>query len=127
MTKKAIILSAVCLTIASYAGAESQYLDFMLTRYNIPNGSKLNSCTTCHSQIGGGWPRNAYGDQLQTAGIGGTTQAMTDAFDATDPLDADNDDAANWVELVNGTWPADPTDFVPVDNGTWGRIKALFN
>jgi hypothetical protein len=124
MTKYAIIFAALCLTFASYASAESTYKDYMLTRYNIPTGSKLNSCTTCHSQIGGGWPRNVYGTQLQDAGI---ASDMAAAFDTTDPLDADNDGAANWVELVNGTWPGDPTDFVPVDNSTWGKIKALFN
>lgn len=116
-------LVILCLSIAALvttAHAEGGYLDQMLARYNIPNDSKLNSCSTCH---GGGLSRNAYGQQLETAG------AATDliaAFAATDTLDADNDDARNWVELVNGTWPADPNDFVPVENTTWGRLKALF-
>ena len=127
MTKTVIILGVFCLTIASFASAESEYLDFMLTRYNIPNQSKLNSCTTCHSGVGGSWPRNVYGVQLQNAGIGGSVPAMTSAFDTTDPMDADGDGALNWVELVHSTWPADADDFVPVDDSTWGKIKALYN
>jgi hypothetical protein len=124
MTKTVIILSVFCLAIPVFASAESEFLDFMTARYNIPPASKLNDCSTCHSSIGGSWPRNAYGAQLQTAGI---ADNMTAAFDTTDPMDADNDGALNWVELVNGTWPADPTELVPVDNATWGKIKALFN
>lgn len=123
--KKAAIVFAVCsLAFAFSASAESEYLDFMLGRYNIPTQSKLNSCTTCHSGIGGNWPRNSYGDQLETAGIASN---MAAAYDATDPLNADQDDALNWVELVNGTWPADAGDFVPVDNITWGKLKKMFN
>jgi len=127
MKRIVIIASVFCLTAFSLASARNEYKDFMLARYSIPGTSKLNSCDTCHSQIGGNWTRNVYGDQLETAGIDTNDPAMTAAFDTTDPLDADNDDALNWVELVNGTWPGDPTDFVPVDNATWGKIKALFN
>jgi hypothetical protein len=119
-----IILSVICVISAYSAHAESEYLDFMKARYNIPNTSKLNSCTTCHSGIGGSWPRNSYGSQLETAGV---ASDMASAFDTTDPMNADNDAALNWVELVNGTWPADADDFVPVDAATWGRIKKLFN
>ncbi len=124
MKTNAIILSVVFLLFASLAAAESDYLTAAKARYNIPNGSKLNSCDTCHSVIGGGWDRNSYGDQLETAGSADNISA---AFDATDDLNADNDPALNWVEMVNGTWPADPNDFVPVESATWGKIKKLFH
>jgi hypothetical protein len=124
MKTNAIILSAVFLLFASLAAAKSEYLDAAKVRYNIPNSSKLNDCSTCHAVIGGSWDRNSYGAQLQTAGIKDNIPA---AFDATDDLNADNDPALNWVEMVNGTWPADPNDFVPVESATWGKIKNLFN
>jgi len=127
MKRIVIIASLVCLTVVSFAAAENAYKDFMLTRYSILNTSKLNSCDTCHSQIGGSWDRNVYGVQLENAGIADNDPAMTAAFDTTDPMNADGDAALNWVELVNGTWPADATDSVPVDNETWGKIKALYN
>lgn len=127
MKRIAIIASVLSLTAFSLASARTEYKDFMLARYSIPNTSKLNSCDTCHSQIGGNWTRNVYGDQLETAGIAQNVPDMTAAFDTTDPMNADNDAALNWVELVNGTWPADATDSVPVDNETWGKIKALYN
>ena len=124
MTRQVIVLSAVFMLFASIAAAESDWLNDMKVRYNIPDSSKLNSCTTCHSGLGGSWPRNSYGDQLETAGIASNVQA---AFDATDNLNADGDPAVNWVELVNGTWPADAGDSVPVEATTWGKIKKLFN
>ena len=127
MKRTVIIAGILCLTVVSFAGARNEYKDFMLVRYNILNTSKLNSCDTCHSQIGGNWTRNVYGVQLENAGIDTNTPAMTSAFDTTDPMNADGDAAVNWVELVNGTWPADATDYVPVDNDTWGKIKALYH
>jgi hypothetical protein len=114
----ALIVAAVLNTLAM---AESEYLRAMNSRYNITNGSKLDDCSTCHSGI---WDRNSYGVQLEAAGA---SQDIEAAFAATDTLDADFDGARNWVELVNGTWPSDPNDTVPVDEATWGRIKALFN
>ena len=82
----------------------------------------LANCSTCHGVTLS--IRNLYGAQLETAGIASDIQA---AFDATDDLNADGDAALNWVEMVNGTWPADPNDFVPVGATTWGKIKKLFH
>lgn len=121
MTRILILATALCLSVASFAGAERTWRDYMVTRYNIPQTSKLNTCDTCH---GSGNSLNLYGDQLAQAGIANDVAA---AFDATDDLNADGDPALNWVELVNGTWPADATDYVPVDNATWGKIKALYH
>lgn len=111
----------IVVALSAIALAEPGYLPAMKTRYNIADGSKLDDCSTCHS---GTWGRNAYGEQLESAG---SNQNLEAAFAATDTLDADLDGARNWVELVNGTWPADPSDTAPVDLATWGRIKALFN
>jgi len=122
MKTNAIILSMVFLLFASLAAARNSYLDAAKVRYNIADNSKLDDCGTCH--VSSGFDRNVYGDQLETAGIADDIQA---AFDATDDLNADNDPALNWVEMVNGTWPADPNDFVPVESATWGKIKNLFN
>lgn len=119
-----ILVTGVLIVVVAFstlAMAESDYLRAMKARYNISNGSKLDDCSTCHSGV---WDRNGYGAQLEAAG---SSQNIDAAFAATDTLDADLDNARNWVELVNGTWPADPNDTVPVDEATWGRIKALFN
>jgi hypothetical protein len=124
MIRTVIVLTMGMLLFASLAAAKSEFLDAAKVRYNIPNGSKLDDCHTCHDVIGGNWDRNAYGGQLETAGIKDNIPA---AFDATDDLNADGDAALNWVEMVNGTWPADPNDFVPVESSTWGKIKNLYN
>lgn len=124
MKRQVIVLSMTMLLFASLAAARNSYLDAAKARYNIPNGSKLDDCSTCHAVIGNPWTRNSYGAQLETAGIADNIQA---AFDATDDLNADGDAALNWVEMVNGTWPADPNDFVPVEASTWGKIKKLFH
>lgn len=122
----AVKLTAIALSIAmiffgTVALAESSFLSALKARYNIPNGSKLDTCNTCHS---GQWARNVYGADLQTAGAANDINA---AFDATDNLDSDDDGALNWAELVNGTWPGDPNDATPVRPSTWGKIKALYN
>jgi hypothetical protein len=93
----------------------------MKDRYSIPDGSKLDNCTTCHS---GQWARNAYGSDLEDAGI---NSDITAAFAATDAVDSDGDGPDNQTELTAGTWPGDPGDIAPVNESTWGRIKALFD
>jgi hypothetical protein len=121
MIKTIIFLCVILVFVASLATAENSYLTAMKARYNIDNGSKLNSCTTCHS---GQWARNDYGQDLEAAGIKTSTTA---AFAATDTVDSDNDGPDNEEELRAGTWPADPGDIAPVQESTWGRIKALYN
>jgi hypothetical protein len=120
MVRTIILFSVLMTSLVSLAVAESSWLAPMVERYNIPAESKLNSCTTCHS---GQWARNVYGQDLQDAGIADNVEA---AFAATDALDSDNDGALNEAELRAGTWPGDPGDTTPVEETSWGRIKALF-
>jgi hypothetical protein len=118
---KTILFFCVALvTVVSLATAKSGYLTPLKTRYSIPNGSKLDNCTTCHD---GQWSRNVYGGDLETAGIKNDINA---AFAATDTVDSDGDGPNNQVELTTGTWPGDPGDIAPVYETSWGRIKALF-
>jgi hypothetical protein len=105
----------------SLASAESGWLSDLRARYNIPNNSKLNDCNVCHS---GQWATNTYGRDLRRAGIGNNVDA---AFDATENLDSDGDGPDNLTELEAGTWPGDSGDIAPVEESSWGRIKALFN
>ena len=122
MKKTVIILAIALIAVATVVLAEGGYLNPLKSRYGIPNGSKLDSCNTCH---GGPWPdRNVYGADLEAAG---SDTDLTAAFDATDQEDSDLDGALNWAELVNGTWPGDDTDTTPTRNSTWGKIKALYN
>ena len=121
MIKTILILFVVLVTMGSQANAKSEYLTALKARYDIANGSKLDDCATCHD---GQWSRNVYGDDLETAGIKDDINA---AFAATDAVDSDLDGPDNQTELVAGTWPGDPTDIAPVNEATWGRIKALFN
>jgi hypothetical protein len=121
LKKQLTIFMVILVAAVSWAAAESGYPPILISTYGIPTNSKLNSCTTCHSSVPA---RNAYGIQLENAG---SNSDLLAAFAATDTLDADFDGARNWVELVNGTWPADPSDFVPVEQTSWGRIKALYN
>jgi hypothetical protein len=108
-------------TTASLAIAESSWLSDLRARYNIPNNSKLNDCSTCHS---GQWATNPYGRDLRQAGIGNNVGA---AFSATENLDSDGDGPDNLTELEAGTWPGDAGDIAPVEESTWGRIKALYD
>lgn len=121
--KTTAIVLCVCLVAAAATVtlAKNGYLGDMKSRYSIPDGSKLDSCNTCH---GGPWPgRNLYGQDLDDAGSGDDLQ---NAFAVTDTLDSDSDGAKNWVELVNGTWPGDAGDTAPVEKSTWGKVKALY-
>jgi len=114
-----VLVSALGLAVT--ASARTGYVAEMLSRYNIPTSSKLNSCATCHGATL--QERNVYGRDLDTAGIKDDAPA---AFAATDNLDSDSDGALNWAELRYGTWPGDGGDTTPAAASTWGRIKALF-
>ncbi len=120
MIKTILFLCVILVIVVSLATAKSGYLEPMKTYYNIPDGSKLDNCTTCHD---GQWSRNAYGEDLDTAKIKDDINA---AFAATDTVDSDDDGPDNQSELTAGTWPGDPGDVAPVEESTWGRIKALY-
>ena len=113
---------ALVLVIVVYgvATAESQFLSPFVNFYSIPNSSKLNSCTTCHT---GGSKLNSYGDCL--AGNGAASN-LTNALQACEDVDSDGDGISNLQEIQAGTWPGDPGDFSPVAEQTWGAIKSLY-
>ncbi|MGH1344276.1 MAG: hypothetical protein ACRBN8_22145 [Nannocystales bacterium] len=74
-------------------------------------------CTLCH-QSAGEAPRNGFGDQIEAAGWPGDgtvsmqefTDGLADALFAVEDLDADEDDYANYEELLAGSDPADADD-----------------
>ena len=118
--KTIMFLCIILVFVGSLATAKSGYLAPLKARYGIADGSKLDDCTTCHD---GQWSRNDYGDDLETAGIKDDISA---AFAATDTVDSDLDGPDNQTELTAGTWPGNPGDIAPVEESTWGRIKALY-
>jgi hypothetical protein len=121
VTKMIMFLCVFLAISVSKATAENGFLSSMKARYSIPDGSKLDDCNTCHD---GHWSRNVYGQDLEAAGA---KNNLTAAFDATDAVDSDGDGPNNQMELTAGTWPGDPGDIAPVEESTWGRIKALFD
>ena len=70
-------------------------------RYNM-RGSKLDSCLTCHTNLGGGKENlNPYGTDLSAAG---------GDFAAIEPKDSDGDGVTNIDEIKAESFPGDPND-----------------
>ena len=104
--------------------AKSPWLSEFKSYYGISNNDRLDTCNVCHVS---GQPfsvRNPYGVDLKN--IGDIANNRPAAFAATNALDSDNDTWSNGVEISYRTFPGDPTDIVPVNETTWGQIKALY-
>lgn len=111
------------LLIGTMAEAKSTYLSTFKSRYQIANGSKFDTCYTCHVSGQSYTVRNPYGIDLKAANISsGTTAALV----AVELIDSDHDGALNLTEIKHGTFPGNPDDVVATENTTWGKIKALY-
>lgn len=74
-----------------------------------------NDCSLCH---GGGFSLNAYGNDLNNAGLN---------FASIEGDDSDGDGRTNLQEITQDcTLPGDSSS-VPADANTWESIKALFH
>jgi hypothetical protein len=103
----------------------SGHLSAFRTRYNIAQGSNLNSCITCHMSAPPVFPfaRNLYGQDLDEIG---NQVSINVRLQMIEPIDSDGDTVINFTEItVNGTFSGDPTS-VPTATTVWGEIKALF-
>jgi hypothetical protein len=116
-----------CITILAAAGivaAEPDWLPAFKSYYGVQNGARLDTCDVCHVPGQPFRERNPYGIDLKD--IGDIGNNVNNAFAVTDTLDSDNDTWKNGVEIAHDTFPGDPTDIVPVENTSWGKIKALY-
>lgn len=85
----------------------------------LPAANRLNDCRTCHQLPKPGAdetdrPHNAFGERLKTTRAelrkAGKPSDITARLVAIANEDADRDGVANLLELIAGTFPADPTD-----------------
>ncbi len=97
-----VALLAVLLVVIARpapAQAKSNYLAAFISAYPAAAGSKLESCTLCHTAS---IPNlNAFGADYRRLGHN---------FAAIENLDSDGDGATNLVEINARTWPGDPAD-----------------
>jgi hypothetical protein len=83
---------------ADRADAKSDYLAAFRGEYPAAVGSRIDTCSLCHSAI----PQlNPYGSAFSGAGR---------EFASIGPLDSDGDDVINLVEISALTFPGDPAD-----------------
>ncbi len=97
-----IVLLAVLLAFAGRpapAQAKSSYLAAFVSAYPTAAGSKLESCTLCHT---------ASIPNLNT--FGSDYRRLGHNFAAIENLDSDGDGATNLTEINAHTWPGDPAD-----------------
>lgn len=87
--------------LVSPAESTPEYLSQFNQRYKT-QGSKLDSCTTCHTSPSGGADKiNPYGADFGKA---------NHDFGAVEPKDSDGDGFSNIDEIKAGTFPGDPND-----------------
>jgi hypothetical protein len=85
----------------SPAESTPEYLSQFNARYKT-NGSKLDSCLTCHTSPSGG------ADQMNP--YGADFGKHNHDFAAIESLDSDGDGFSNIDEIKAGTFPGDPHD-----------------
>ena len=97
--KKSISITSIILAlvvgISSMASGSDGYLSQFNTRYGT-TGTKLDSCTLCHSTIPA---LNSYGTAFKNKGHN---------FATIEPLDSDGDGFSNIVEINARTFPGNP-------------------
>lgn len=100
--KKIAVLLLVMITLSSIfiASARPAYLEAFNEQYGT-DGTKLDSCNTCHINVNGGGARNPYG----------LAYAENDRdFEAIEALDSDGDGFTNLEEIRSLTFPGNPED-----------------
>ena len=83
----------------------------------VKNGTTMGSCITCHNQIDGKGGDNDYGIDWFIAGGKSNPNA---AFAAIEPLDSDGDGFDNISEIIDDTWPGDPSS--TPGSGPWPPV-----
>jgi hypothetical protein len=91
-----LLLALIALMGAPSASARPSYLESFNQHYDT-GGTKLDSCSTCHS----GEARNLYGKAYAENGK---------SFTAIENLDSDKDEITNLAEINALTFPGDPND-----------------
>jgi len=101
--------------------ARSNYLGAFNTLYGTDNKT-LDTCNTCH---GSSYSiRNPYGSDFDSKRL--QLGDPTAALQAIELWDSDDDGDTNIVEIQANVFPGNPASNVPVEDTTWGTIKALF-
>ena len=86
--------------LVSPASAKPEYLQAFNSKYGT-SGTKLDSCTTCHTTQQDADHLNPYGQDFGKA---------NHDFGAIEGLDSDADSFKNIDEINAGTFPGDPND-----------------
>lgn len=99
-----VLAAIVLLDRPKTVHATPNELGYAEQQYPFIVGTKLDSCTLCHTEVGS-YLFNPYGqaynDQLGSA---------PERFQAIENLDSDGDGSTNIQELKAGTSPGDPND-----------------
>ena len=100
--------------------AKSSYMTSFNDLYGTDN-KILDTCVTCHNS---GYTLNPYASDFNTKRIqmGSTTMGLQ----ACEMMDSDHDGDTNIAEIEALTFPGNPTSSLPVEETTWGQVKALF-
>ena len=119
--KQALLIVAVIVLIPfTIVFAKSRYLSTFNTLYGTAD-TRLDTCGLCHEN---GYDRNAYGADWETKY--GQSGNQTQAYQAIEAMDSDNDSYTNIAEINALTFPGNDLSSLPVEAGTWGKIKALY-
>jgi len=96
----ALLSMAGFAVLVSPATAKPEYLQEFNTKYKT-QGTKLDSCNTCHTTTQDAEHLNPYGTDFRKA---------NHDFGAIEQLDSDGDGFKNIDEINAGTFPGDPND-----------------
>lgn len=119
-----MLLLAFAIAGIPVVSAYNENLSAFNQQYNT-NDTKLDTCGTCHINMSGGGPLNAYGADFANNG---------NNFTMIETLDSDKDNYSNIAEINARTFPGnpddkpiseEPTDNVGEDEGTFGPGHAL--
>ncbi|MDQ1257345.1 MAG: hypothetical protein QG656_1949 [Candidatus Hydrogenedentes bacterium] len=112
MTSKWMLLLAASVLFACSSWAVSGYQADARDQYPGITGSKLDSCTLCHTSVPS---RNAYGTAFKNA---------NNNFASIEGQDSDGDGASNFDEIVALTYPGDATDFPQAQENPFDSLTA---
>ncbi len=113
---------ATVLVFASFVVvlAKSSYKTTFNNLYGT-GGKTLDTCNTCHMN---GFDYNPYGADMKTEMDNGKSDLQ--AIQAIEGTDSDSDTYSNLAEINAGTFPGNPDSTLPVEDSTWGKIKAIY-
>jgi len=119
---KRMTLFVAVLLFASFVVvvAKSTYLTSFNTLYGTDN-KILDTCSTCHNS---GYALNPYAVDFNTKRL--QTGSATMGLQACEMMDSDHDGYTNIAEIEALTFPGNPASSLPVEETTWGQVKALF-